>query len=135
MKTIKILLILIFILSVAISCDDTGKVTNIDQIQGIWNWESTCGGLINSCGYPSNTMYVRIEFSNKGQYAEIHNDTIQLTETYAIRKIDTASGFLILKDIVSKGSFPDSIVNPILINDNELLVCRGELIDSFKKIK
>jgi hypothetical protein len=65
-KTIKILLILSFILTVAISCDDTGKVTNIDQIQGSWNWESTCGGLINSCGYPLNTVYARIEFTNKG---------------------------------------------------------------------
>jgi len=124
MKIISIIIILIFISSCT---KEIIEVTTIDQIPGKWKWESSCGGIIYSCGYSSKSYYATIEFTSDGKYLEMHNDTIYLQSNYSITKVDDTFGTLIL---VNSG-----ISRPITILNNRLLITRGELMDSYLKIK
>lgn len=134
----RIFIISLFVISL-VSCskknDDNIIVTNIDQLFGIWKWESTCGGLINDCGYSSDSHYAMIKFSNDLKLIENHNDTLYLKADYRIKKFDNISGTLILKNIMSKSIILDSIERPISIVNNRMEIIRGELTDTYKKIE
>ena len=120
-----------------ISCnkknDDPIIVSSIDQIVGIWKWESTCGEFTDACGYSSSSHYAQIEFSIDAQFIETHNDTVYFAAHYVIQKSHDNYGNLNLykigsEDILSKRS--------ISILDNKLQVSSGgELYDTYKKIK
>jgi hypothetical protein len=123
MKTISLIIIMIFI----IGCTEKTLVTSIDQIPGKWKWESTCGGIIYECAYPSKSNNATIEFTSDAKYIEMHNDTIYLQTDYSIIKVDDTFGTLLLEH--------SAISLPITILNNRLLITRGELLDSYIKIK
>ncbi|MEI6059494.1 MAG: hypothetical protein WCR72_02245 [Bacteroidota bacterium] len=47
-------------------------VTSMDQLQGEWQWVSTCGGIVQGCIYPSSGHFETIVFSRDGNYVEKH---------------------------------------------------------------
>lgn len=123
MKTIFLIIIMIFIFA----CSEKIQVTSIDQIQGRWKWESTCGGFIYECRYSSRSIYATIEFKSDARYVEMHNDTIYQQSDYSIIKVDDTFGTLLLEKT--------TISRPITVLNNRLLITRGELLDSYAKIK
>ena len=123
MKTICFIIILILI----ISCTKKIEVTSIDQIPGKWNWESTCGGYIDTCEYSSKYHYASVEFTSGGNYIEKHNDTIYLQSGYSVIKYDITFGTLTLDKY--------NISRPVTVLNNRLLISRGDKQDSYIKIK
>jgi hypothetical protein len=133
MKTLSIFIFLFCIISCSKVNDN--KVLNLDQLNGTWKWESTCGGLVSDCGYSSSSHYANIEFTGDGRIVEKHNDTIFLTANFSILKNDDSSGMLILNNIISNSVLSEHIEYSISISNNELHITRGELIDTYKKTK
>jgi hypothetical protein len=123
MKIVSLIIIMFFICS----CTEKLTVTSLDQIHGKWKWESTCGGNPYGCTNSSKSSYGTIEFTSDNNYIEIRNDTIYMQLKYTIEKYDNTLGTLIL------GSFDFS--RPITILNNRLLIDRGELQDTYTKIK
>ena len=103
------------------------SVTSVDQLPGKWKWESTCGGVIFGCNFSSKSHYATIEFTSDNKYIETHNDSLYLTSNYSVSKYDETFGTLILEN--------PTLNLPIAIVDNKLLITRGELIDSYYKLK
>jgi hypothetical protein len=132
MKLVKLFIILLLITSCTERGNDTLKVTSLDQIYGIWEWESTCGGIIDNCAYPSKTNYQEIEFKEFSQFLERNNDTLSLSATYSIERSDNVSGTLVLIKTVSNDTLSQ---NAIGILNNRLVIFAGELTISYKKIK
>jgi hypothetical protein len=133
MKTLRLLIILTLMISCNKKNDDPIIVTSIDQIVGVWKWESTCGGFTNTCGYSSSSHYAQIEFAADAQFIETHNDTVYFAAHYVIQKSDDNYGTLNLYktgsgDILSKGSI-SIVANKLQISFG------GELYDTYKKIK
>ena len=123
MRTKAIILIVILICG----CTKKIEVTSIDQIPGKWNWESTCGGFIDTCLYSSKSHYATLEFTSNGNYIEKHNDTLYMKTDYSIINYDDTFGTLLLNN--------SGISRPITILNNRLLISRGELQDSYIKTK
>jgi hypothetical protein len=121
------LFVLFMVLLYGCSKKSIVDVTSIDQIPGKWKWESTCGGVIYNCTFPTKTMSASIEFTSDGKYIEIHNDTIFLQTNYNILKYDETFGTLELKN--------STISLPITIVSNRLLITRGELADTYFKLR
>ena len=132
MKLIKFLIFLFVITSCSKDKDEFIHVSSLDQIQGLWEWESTCGGIIATCGYPSDSNYQSIEFLDDYQFIEKHNDTIYFSSTYAISKNNATEGSL----IIIKTGTSDTLSNrPIRLIDNRLMISAGELSITYKKIE
>jgi hypothetical protein len=123
MKTFSILIIVILISS----CTKKIVVTSIDQIPGKWNWESTCGGVIDTCSYSSKSNYASVEFTSDGKYIEKHNDIVYMQSDYSIIKYDDTLGTLLLDN--------SNISRPIAVINNRLLISRGDSLDTYIKIK
>ena len=122
----KRILPVLFIVMLA-GCKKEIEVTSIDQIPGLWKWESTCGGVVYDCAYGSKTNYATIEFRGDGTYIEKHNNAIVLQTSYTLIKYDGIYGSLILEN--------PAVTRPITIINNALLITRGDLLDSYTKIK
>lgn len=130
MKAIKILIFLFVITSC--NKDDFIHVSSLDQIQGLWEWESTCGGIIATCGYPSDSNYQSIEFTDDYQFIEKHNGAIYSSSTYVISKNNPIEGNL----IIIKTGTSDTLSNrPISLMNNRLMLDAGEILKTYKKIK
>ena len=123
MNKISLIIIVISI----IGCSEKMQVTSVDQIPGKWKWESTCGGIIYGCGYPSRSKNATVEFTSDAKYIELHNDTVYFQTDYTIVKFDDTFGTLLLEN--------SAITRPITILNNILYITRGELLDSYIKIK
>jgi hypothetical protein len=123
MKTIGIIIIAILFGS----CTKKIEVTSIDQIPGKWNWEATCGGYIDTCLLSSKSSYASIEFTSDGNYIEKHNDTIYLQTNYSVIKYDVNFGTLLLNN--------SNISRPVAVVNNRLVISRGDLQDSYMKVK
>jgi hypothetical protein len=121
--------ITIFLFAVIIfSCKEKiPQVTSIDQIPGKWRWESTCGGILYGCNYPSKTNFATIEFTAGGNYIEMHNDTVYLQTPYSIVKYDDVFGSLVFENLY--------ISRAITVLNNRLMIDRGELQDTYSRIK
>jgi hypothetical protein len=102
-------------------------VTSIDQIPGKWNWESTCGGVIDTCSYSSKSNNASIEFTSDGKYIEKHNDIVYMQSDYSIIKYDDTLGTLLLDN--------SNISRPVAVINNRLLISRGDSLDTYIKIK
>jgi hypothetical protein len=125
LKTKSTIAILIIIL-----CSCSEKLTDvysIDQIPGKWVWESSCGGINYTCEYSSKSLNASIEFTSDGKYIEIHNDVIFLQSDYTLEKYDDMYGTLILQNPFSS--------RPVTIMNNRLMITRGELMDTYYKVK
>lgn len=122
-----------------ISCSKKTEVPNVetrlDQITGLWKWQSTCGGIINSCAYSSDTNYAEIKFTKDNQLIETFRDSIYLTANYTVITSNGLTATLNLVNIDSKSLNSHSIQYPISIKNDELFIMRGELLDTYKKIK
>lgn len=118
---------LILFIAMFFGCKKETEVTSIDQIPGLWKWESTCGGVVYDCAYGSKTNYATIEFRGDGTYIEKHNDAIVLQTGYTLINYDGIFGSLILEN--------PAVTRPITIMNNALLITRGDLLDSYTKIK
>ena len=123
MKTSGILIIVLLF----ISCTKKIEVTSIDQIPGKWNWESTCGGVIDTCLYSSKSRYASIDFTSDGKYIEKHNETIYMQSDYSVIKYDDNFGTLLLDN--------SNISRPVTVLNNRLLITRGDSLDSYIKVK
>jgi len=110
-------------------------ITNLDQITGVWRWKSTCGGIVNSCAYSSDSHYAEIKFTQENKIIETHNNAIYLTANYTIKTSDNSSGILTLVNIESNSIISESIQYSISLKNDELFIARGELLDTYKKIK
>jgi len=135
----KNLLIPVFVI-IMISCskqNDDIAVTNIDQLVGNWKWESTCGGFINSCGYPSKTLFQEIDLYANGQYIHKTNNQIDFKADYTLKKTNDISGTLVLNidTAIYTEYYSKQLKLPIAIGNNRLNISRGELSDSYVKIK
>jgi hypothetical protein len=117
----------ILLLIISAGCKKEIEVTSIDQIPGTWRWESTCGGIQYECITASKANYATIEFTDNGKYIENHNGTMFLQTNYTITNTDNTFGTLILENPAES--------RPIAIMNNALLITRGELLDSYTKIK
>jgi hypothetical protein len=126
MKTFSIGLILVMFLTYGCTKKPI-SVTSIDQLPGKWKWESTCGGVVYGCTFSSKSQYATLEFTSDFKYVETHNDTIYLKSNYTVTKYDETFGSLVLENP------PLSL--SIAVVDNKLLITRGEMIDSYFKIK
>jgi len=116
-------------------CTDKNKdfipVRSLDQIAGIWKWESTCGGLILNCSYPSELNHSALVFTSNGEYVEYFNDTISIQTVYSIEKTDDTHGTLILG-----GSYHNLYYSlPISIDNNYIGINWGEMQKSYIRIK
>jgi len=124
------LLLLVLLMFSLVSCtkqnEDKMNVTSIGQISGEWQWISTCGGIVESCNYASDTTYAVIDFGSNGKYVELHNGTVYMEADYSITKANEVSGSLRFTGQKYESTF--SIVN------NQLEIGRGELVDTYKKI-
>jgi hypothetical protein len=127
MKTYITLFFVVCIISCSQKDNDLIKISNIDQLKGIWKWESTCGGFTGECANSSNSHYATIEFLSSGRFVEKHNNTIYQQTNYKVIKIDDVSGKLILDN--------SDYQRPISITNNHLQVIRGSLIDTYIKIE
>lgn len=123
MRKYTILIFLVFL----IGCKKEIEVTSIDQIPGLWRWESTCGGVIYDCTYGSKADYATIEFKEDGTYIEKHNETVVLQTGYTLVNYDNIYGSLILDN--------PAVTRPISLINNELLIIRGDLTDIYTKIR
>ena len=132
MKALRLIIILTLLVSCTKKSDDPIIVTSLDQIAGIWKWESTCGGLINTCGYSSRSHYGQIEFATDNQFIESYNDTVYFAAQYEIKKSDDHYGTLVLRKMGSDVVLSD---RPISILDNKLMITGGELLFTYKKTK
>jgi hypothetical protein len=135
MKKLRLLVILTLLISCTKKTDDPIIVTSFDQIEGIWKWESTCGGIVNSCAYSSDSHYAEIKFTLENKIIETHNDAIYLTANYTIKTSDNSSGILTLVNIESNSIISNSIQYSFSIKNDELFIARGELLDTYKKIR
>lgn len=124
MKTSIILVSVIFMISC--SKKDENITTNLDQLNGTWKWESTCGGFTGGCANSSSSNYATIEFSSNGNYIEKHNDTIYQQGSYNVIKSNATSGKLVLDNTVTR---------TISIDYNHIVINRGDLIDTYIKTK
>jgi hypothetical protein len=127
--------IIVFSFLLFFGCTDSNKdsipVKSLDQIGGIWQWESTCGGVILNCSYPSRSNNAAIVFTSNGEYIEYQNDTIALQTDYSLEKTDVTHGTLILG-----GSYHDSYYNlPVTVANNRLEIFWGEIQKTYTKIK
>ena len=102
-------------------------VVSIDQIPGLWQWESTCGGIAYECTFSSKTETATIEFTEQGKYTEIHNGITFRESDYTLEKYDDMYGTLILQNPYTS--------RPVTIMNNRLLITRGELMDTYYKVK
>lgn len=82
MKTLNVLIFVVFMISCSNENEGNLKVTSLDQLNGTWKCESTCGGIINNCIYPSISNYSELDLSNGGQYVHKTNGTIDLKAKY-----------------------------------------------------
>ena len=73
MKTFILFFTLILMISCTKMTEYSDLGTSLNQNTGIWKWESTCGGFINSCGYSSDAHYAKIKFTKYNQLIETHN--------------------------------------------------------------
>ena len=133
----KTLFVVVFVVMM-ISCSKQNEVTNIGQLAGIWQWESSCGGIISGCcAYPSTTLYKEIDFYANGQYVHKTNGHIDLKADYTIEKKDDKSGTLVLN--VDTAIYTEYYTTPlemqIDIRNNRLSIYQGELIETYVKIK
>ena len=112
MKTIGIIIIAILFGS----CTKKIEVTSIDQIPGI-----------DTCLLSSKSSYASIEFTSDGNYIEKHNDTIYLQTNYSVIKYDVNFGTLLLNN--------SNISRPVAVVNNRLVISRGDLQDSYMKVK
>jgi hypothetical protein len=126
-KKLVPVLFLSIILFVLFSCKKEIIVTSISQMPGTWRWESTCGGVVDTCFYRTKDIYATIEFRSDGKYVEKRNDTLYLQTNYTIINSDETFGTLILES--------PSVSYPITIMNNMLLVTRGNYWDGYRKIK
>ena len=127
MKKFVPILFLSIILSVVFSCKKEIIVTSISQMPGTWRWESTCGGVVDTCFYRTGSKFATIEFRSDGKYVEKRNDTLYLQTNYTIINSDDTFGTLILES--------PSVSYPITIMNNMLLITRGDYWDGYRKIK
>ena len=116
-------------------CSEKNKdfipVGSLDQIAGIWKWESTCGGLILNCSYPSGSNRAALVLTQNGEYIEYLNDTISIQTVYSIEKTDDTHGTLTLG-----GSYHNLYYClPISIDTNHLGINWGEMQKSYIRIK
>lgn len=102
-------------------------VNSIDQLNGEWRWESTCGGFVGGCGYPSNSNYAVIIFCSNGKFIEKHNDTVYLQADFVLRRINDVTGTIRFNS--------EKYENSVSIVNNRLEIGRGELLDTYKKIR
>lgn len=127
MKPYIFILLIISLLSCSKQEDENFNVTGIDQLKGEWEWISTCGGFVPSCGYASEAHYSVINFGVNGYYTEWWNDTIYLEAKYSITKISDTSALLRINS--------NKYESPITIVNNQLEIGLGELVVTYKKIK
>jgi hypothetical protein len=130
LKAMKVLMIVVFIIG-AISCSREShediQVISIDQLKGVWKWESTCGGFTGGCGYSSDAHYATIEFSSDGKFIEKRNDTIYRQVNYMVIKSNDTSGNLVLDN--------DEYQIPVSIVNNRLVWNQGDMETSYIKVK
>jgi hypothetical protein len=130
------LLIVIFL---AFSCSkekaEELKITSFDQITGIWKSESACGGYSGACGYSTDQHYEQMIFSADGQLIEKKNDSIILIAKYSILKAEDSWGTLIMNNVISDYWMYDHYEYSISIINNRLMVTRGDMFYTYKKIK
>lgn len=107
--------------------DDKMDITSIDQVTGEWQWLSTCGGIIENCTYASDTNFAVIDFGPSGKYVELHNGAVYLEADYIVVKTDETTGTLRFNSYKTERFL--KIVN------NQLEISRGELVDTYKKLK
>lgn len=127
MKKYIPLFILCLILVNVLSCKKDINVSSLNQIPGTWRWESTCGGVNDTCFYRTETQYATIEFRSQGVYVEKRNDTIYLQTKYTIMNYDDTFGTLTLEN--------PSVSYPITILNNMLMITRDSYWDGYRKIK
>jgi hypothetical protein len=126
----KALLIPFFVICM-ISCtkkdDNPIKVTNLDQLTGIWKWDYTCGGFAGGCRYPSDLFFMEIEFTQNGEFIEKHNNKIYQQTNFTIIKKDDILGKLVLAN--------SNYQSTIYIANYHLKIMDGDLVSTYTKIK
>jgi hypothetical protein len=126
MKLLLVILLTLSMIGCAKQNEDKMDVTSIDQVAGEWQWVSTCGGIINSCSYASETNYAVIDLGSNGKFVELHNGTVYKEADYVIVKVNETSGTLRFNNIKYESS--------VRIVNNHLEISRGELVDTYQKI-
>ncbi len=125
MKPLVFILLLFSVLSCSKHKEVDIVVTSMDQLQGEWQWVSTCGGIVQGCIYPSSGHFETIVFSRDGNYVEKHNDTVFQQSGYTVVNINETSGTLILDK--------EEYQSPLSIVNNSLEISFGELVRTYKK--
>lgn len=127
MKLLLLIVITLSILAYSKQNVDKVNVTSIDQLAGEWQWESTCGGIIENCAYSSGTNYAVIDFGSNGKYIELRNGTVYMEANYVVIKTTDTSGILKFNN--------KSYENSVSIVNGQLEITRGELTDTYLKIQ
>jgi len=127
MKSVIFILLIVSLLACSKQDNDNVNVTVMDQLNGSWEWVSTCGGLIQTCAYSSSEHYAVISFGSNGKYVEYWNDTIYLEANYSITQINDSSAMLRINS--------NKYESPVTVVNNQLEIGLGELVVTYKKIK
>lgn len=150
MRPVSFLILVLLI----ISCkkEPQNKLSLTQQIVGTWNWESTCGGFAEECGYPSLKNNQTIEYTTDGHYIERRNDTLYVRCSFQVIDSVYNSGHIVntfyyfryskliypiltnLQDSVNFGMYYRNYNVQFIISNNALYFPFGELITEYKKI-
>jgi len=78
----RLLLCVLALAAISYSCEKN-SVAVLQNLEGEWQWISTCGGLYPDCNTPESTGYsIRIVYSADSYYSYYQNDTLKLKVKY-----------------------------------------------------
>jgi hypothetical protein len=78
----RLLLCVLALAALSYSCEKN-SVAVLQNLEGEWQWISTCGGLYPDCNTPESTGYcIRIVYSPDFYYSYYQNDTLKLKVKY-----------------------------------------------------
>src|SRR5512133_778481 len=97
----------------------------LNNIQGTWNWTSTCGGLSGGCYYPTINHYSKMYFDTVSAIyidTNFYDDTFNvILAEYSLTKSDKNNGSILVKE---------HFEYTISILDNTLTIHHGNLHDT-----
>jgi hypothetical protein len=134
-KTINLIIFLILALACSKEKNVIVQVQSLDEINGTWKWESTCGGFTGACGYSSKSQYGEISFSKDGHLIQKFQDSIHMTANYTIVKDSETNGTLMLDNIISGDIRVTHSECYISLANNMLYIDQGSFTESYSRIK
>jgi hypothetical protein len=135
MRNFLLILLVVFLVSCNTQKNFPVVTLTLDNIQGTWNWVSTCNDSTDICTYASQAITKELIFSTHYQSISVNPDTtITITADYQVLRKNSLSGILILFHIVPNYNQGDTVKSDISLVNNQLLVKSKGLTSAYNKI-